>query len=550
MILLNWIDFDTRPLIWWLFGHLFLGIFSSWLILRNRPVSDFILVGVIFFISGFMRLPILLHNLPLNPDESQMLAQGLTLTFDPLLYRSVDPTTSGPINNYVLAFVHLLGFKLDFRLAHILSWLITASSVIFLYKALKQLQSVFIAQLAVIPTIAFITFAQNANYLHYYSEGIAILFLSFNVYLIARWTRKKDFPLLELIAFGISTALIVLCKIQALPLSFVLGVWSLFLLFFFQKQKAFLYGSVLAGSIIAVWGGWLWYMQANDVLDDFFFYYIKANAQLKMHFSDSTVRSPFYLLIRFPLIVFKRAFGLEYWFFPFVLLTGVFLLKITAKEAFLKTIKLNSYFWVMLSGYFFMVVATIIRTGSFYPHHFLHFILPCCLFIGLYLSQIKPIWRWAILSTQVIFIALCVKRLATGSYLNLYTTAVSDQRELSPVGQAILKYGKPGDYLVVWGWACQYYVETQMPQGVNENHSVRSAMKHPLQAAYYQRYIQDIKRTRPKVFVDAMTPKTLWMNDPKKYGHQNYPELAQFIADNYTFKEEIKGIKIYALKHN
>jgi hypothetical protein len=172
------------------------------------------------------------------------------------------------------------------------------------------------------------------------------------------------------------------------------------------------------------------------------------------------------------------------------------------------------------------------------------------LFIGLYLSQIKPIWRWAILSTQVIFIALCVKRLATGSYLNLYTTAVSDQRELSPVGQAILKYGKPGDYLVVWGWACQYYVETQMPQGVNENHSVRSAMKHPLQAAYYQRYIQDIKRTRPKVFVDAMTPKTLWMNDPKKYGHQNYPELAQFIADNYTFKEEIKGIKIYALKHN
>ncbi|MFN8343371.1 MAG: hypothetical protein U0X91_00090 [Spirosomataceae bacterium] len=548
MLLLNWIDFDTRPLLWWLFGYLFLGVFSSWLILRNRPVSDLLFIGVLFLISGLMRLPVLFHNLPLNPDESQMLAQGLTLTFDPLLYRSVDPTTSGPINNYVLAFFHGIGFKLDFRLAHVLSWLITLSAVTFLYKALKQLVSDYIAQLAVIPTLAFFTFAQNANYLHYYSEGMAILFLSFNVYLLARWTRRREFSALALMAFGISTGLVVLCKIQALPLSFVFGVWALFLLYSLQKQKAVLYGCIVAGSVLAVWGGWLWYMQANDVLNDFFFYYITANAQLKMHFSDSTVRPFFYLLVRFPLIIFKRAFGLEYWFFPFVLLTGVFLLNILKKEALLKTIKLNHYFWLMLAGYFLMVVAVIIRTGSFYPHHFLYFILPGCLFLGLYLNQLKPIWRWVILSTQLIFVAVCIKRLATGYYLNLYTTEVSDRQELSPVGKAILKYGKPGEFLVVWGWSCEYYVETQMPQGVNENHSVRSAMKHPLQAAYYQRYMRDIQRTRPKVFVDAMTPKTLWMNDPKLYGHQNYPELARFIAENYTFKEEIKGVKIYARK--
>ncbi len=550
MTLLNWINFDNNPHLWWLLGHVFLGVFSIWLVVRTRPISDLVFFFAIFFISGLMRLPIFLYNLPLNPDESQMLTQGLTLTVDPLLYRSVDPTTSGPINNYLLALFSILGFKLDFHLAHILSWFITNLSIFFFYKVLKELLLTTVAQLALIPTVAFVTFTQNANYVHYYSEAIAILLLSFNTYLIARWTQKKAFSVLELIAFGVATALVVLCKIQALPLAFVLGVWSLYLLFSLKRNKLLTYGGVLTFSVLTVWGGWLGYMKVNGVLDDFFLYYIKANAQLKMHFSDSSYRSPIYLLVRFPLILFKRGTELNYWFFPFVLLAIPFLLKNASKAAILKIIELNQYFWVMLSGYFMMVIAIIIRTGSFYPHHFLYFMLPCCLFLGLFLSRITPSWRWIILSTQLIFATVALKRLVAHSSINVYETTVSKQKELSAVGRSILKYAKPGEYLVVWGWACEYYVQTQMPQGVNENHSVRSAMKHPLQTDYYQRYVRDIKRTRPKVFVDAMTPKTLWMYDPKKYGHQNYPELAQFITENYTLKEEIEGIKIYALKQN
>ena len=112
----------------------------------------------------------------------------------------------------------------------------------------------------------------------------------------------------------------------------------------------------------------------------------------------------------------------------------------------------------------------------------------------------------------------------------------------------MLKYGKPGQYLVVWGWNCDYYIETQMPQGVNENHSVRSAMKHPLQATYLKRYLRDLKRTKPAVFADAVTSKTLWMYDAKKYGHQNYPALNQYITQNYVFKEMVDSVRIYARK--
>lgn len=548
MVFLNWIDFDNNPIVWWVLGHIFLLILSIWLIRARRPISDWIFWTSIVFISAFMRLPIFLYNLPLNPDESQMLAQGLTLTFDPLLYRSVDPTTIGPINNYLLALLGFLGFKLDFQLAHVLSWLLLFPTLFYGYKTLLILQNRLIAQLALLPTLAFISFIQEPNYIHYYSESIAIILLSLNVYLIARWSQRKNIFSLELVVFGIATALVILCKIQALPLAFVLGTWSLVQLLMFQKSQFFLKGIVLVFTISSIWGGWIVYLWQNGVLEDFFFYYIKANAQLKMHFSDASSRSYFYLLVRFPLIFLKLGEGIKYLFLPFGVLSVPFLLKNKRKTAFLKAIQMQSYFWAMLLSYLLMVIATLIRTGSFYPHHFTYFMLPFYLFTGLFLSQLNVSWRWVILSTQLVFLAIFIKRLITYSSINLYATTISKQEAISDVSRSILKYAQPGEYLVVWGWDCSYYVETQMPQGVNENHSVRSAMKHPLQMAYYERYLRDIKRTKPVVFVDAMTEKTLWMYDPEKYGHQNYPALAAYISQNYELKEVIEGIKIYARK--
>jgi len=550
MLFSSWLDFGSTPIVWWLIGHLFLGSLTIWLLIRKRPLAEAFFGGAFFIISGFMRLPVFLYNLPTNPDESQMLAQGLTLTVDPLLYRSVDPTTSGPINSYLLSFVHLLGFRLDFHVAHVLSWLLSIVAIYFLYQTLNYFFPKFITQLSVIPALVFFSFAQDENYVHYYSEGIAIILLSYCVYLIARWSNLKQFRVSELILFGLAEGLVVLCKIQALPLAFVLGVWSLILLVLLQRKKAILYGGILSLSVATVWGIWLGYMQANQLLNDFIFYYITANAQLKIHFSEGPSIGLFSLLLRSPKIIFSQSKELRYFFFPFFLLGGVFIIKHFSKTAFTKIIHANQYFWVMIAGYLLMVLAVIVRTGSFYPHHFLFFILPCTLLIGLFLQQLSfpGFYKWGILGTQLLFVGIGIKRILSHSSLNAYPTAYSRQNELSAVGKAILKYKKDSDYLVVWGWSCEYHVETQMPQGVNENHSVRTAMKHPLQPIYYQRYMKDLKRTHPKVFVDAITSKTLWMNDPKKYGHQNYPELALFIANNYTLKEEIDGVRVYVAR--
>lgn len=542
----NWIYFDTSPTMWWLLNHLALGAVSFGVIRRQKALPDWVFLLAIGAITGLMRLPVFLYNLPLNPDESQLLAQGLTLAYDPILYRSVDPTTSGPCNSFLLTFLYLLGFKLDFHLAHVLSWALTFASLVLIYQSLKRLQLRLYAQLALLPAVAFVSFVQDEDYLHYYSESLAIVFLSLNVYLMSCWQQQKKIRLFELTVFGISTALIVLCKIQALPLAFVLGVGSLFFIYTLHKQQFFVYASVLTLSVLGVWGAWLAHLWSYGVLEDFYLYYIKANALLKKNFVANSPKSPLTLFLTFPLIMYTHGKGLEYLLLPLLLLGLGFSYFLFSRKRAWEDLIIKHYFWVIIAAYVGMVIITVIRTGSFYPHHFTYFILACCLLTGLFLSYLPTHWRWLILLTQGIYFSHSLVETATKKGINKYPTFISEMKELSPVGRAILQYAKPGEYLVVWGWDCQYYVETQMPQGVNENHSVRSAMEHSLQGVYLERYVRDMIRTKPAIFVDAITPETLWMDDPIKYGHQNYPALAKEISTHYTLKATIKGVKIYA----
>ena len=124
------IQFSANPFIFQLVGHLLIAAFSLWILLRKRPLSDGVFIVILVALTAFMRLPAFLFNHELDPDESQMLTQGLTLSIDPVVYRSIDPTTGGPLTSYLLSGFAYLGFTLDFQFAHILSWVLTIAALI------------------------------------------------------------------------------------------------------------------------------------------------------------------------------------------------------------------------------------------------------------------------------------------------------------------------------------------------------------------------------------------------------------------------------------
>jgi hypothetical protein len=40
------------------------------------------------------------------------------------------------------------------------------------------------------------------------------------------------------------------------------------------------------------------------------------------------------------------------------------------------------------------------------------------------------------------------------------------------------------------------------------------------------------------------------MNDPATQRHENFPALADYIRENYTFKEEVNGVRIYVARNS
>ena len=115
----------------------------------------------------------------------------------------------------------------------------------------------------------------------------------------------------------------------------------------------------------------------------------------------------------------------------------------------------------------------------------------------------------------------------------------------SEVVKAIKKYAKPGEKLAVWGWRCDYYVQAQMPQGVAENHTIRSTFTHPMLNVYQQRYVKDFIRSFPPVFVDAVGSQNLWMTDRKTQGYEIIKPLGEFVAAHYQYVGMINDTRIY-----
>src|SRR5690606_21242797 len=118
-----------------------------------------------------------------------------------------------------------------------------------------------------------------------------------------------------------------------------------------------------------------------------------------------------------------------------------------------------------------------------------------------------------------------------------------DARELSesPVVKELKKYTTAGERMVVWGWQPRYYVEAQLPQGTAELNSERCIFEHPMREVYRERYMRDLKRNRPTVFIDAVGKNSVWVQDTLTQSYRSFPELATYIDQNYTMKSTYDG---------
>ncbi|GAB3500895.1 hypothetical protein GCM10027341_26890 [Spirosoma knui] len=544
--------FDTYPVIYWLITYgLCWGV--VWVSSRLR-ISSRLFIASALGLLFLLRLPSIVYNYEINPDESQIITQALTLRHDPVYFRAVDGTTGGPLDSYFLILPSLLGLPFDYITAHLTAFGLIAVCLYLLFRTATLWFGEEAARLALLPLVFVLGLTQAGDFLHYNSELVPLALLSASYYLYARLKSERPFSIWRITLIGLLLGMVPFGKLQAAPMAAVIGLFTLLTVFRATRlhtseklgRAAILIGSSLLFPAIFTGLTWL-----NKVYDDFVTFYLVGNLR---YASDTNQLQSILRLPEF----FRNGESFD-WFIKLSLLVwivgAVYALRHANGRS--KAERNRAGGWQRIGFCVTLLMATIFaitRTGSEYIHY-LFFLTGPLVFGAAYgwsqLPQSVLSGRWVgagILGAFLILFAVqVVVRHRQAIPLNRYPSEWQNGWAVqpSPVSKAIANYAQPGEKLVVWGWRCDYYVQTQMPQGVAENHTIRSGFKHPMQAIYQKRYVRDFVRSFPPVFVDAVGSRNLWMTDRKTQGHEIIKPLGKFIAAHYRYVGLVDDTRLY-----
>ncbi len=543
--------FDTFPVFYWLPCCL-LCFGLIWVALRSR-VSDNVILVLAFGTLLLLRLPTLSYNREINPDESQMITQGRTLALDPVYFRSVDGTTIGPLDSYALIIPSWIGLPYDYISARMLAFFLIILSLLFLFKAARKWFGQLPARLALLPLIFALGLTQNGDLLSYCSELVPLFLLSLGTWLFSKIDAQSRPSTLILFAIGLLLGMVPLAKIQGTPVAAVLG---LFIAISIVRQptewlsKAGRLISLGLGALIApvAFIGMAW---ANGLYNNFWLFYIEGN----LRYGGNT--DHWQNILNFPRHLARAdEFG---WLLLFTVILSVVAISQYATDQ--KRTSLPNIWKVRLSfiGLSFLAAFyAVTRTGTEFVHYFFFMVGPAFFLLALgWKILMKPrtdVLQWAPIVGSVLFLGLIVGK-GVLNYnrhipLNFFpnTEQIGFSTPQPPIVQQIRKYANEGEYLVVWGWRCDYYVSAEMPQGTAENHSERCVFESPMTSVYQERYLNNFLRTVPPVFVDAVGNESHWIVDRKTQGHEIIKPLSAFVKAHYQYMGLYNDARLYVRK--
>jgi len=426
--------------------------------------------------------------------------------------------------------------------AHAGSLILVLATIFFLFKALREIWGGSIAKAAILPTLLFFVFNQKSSFVHYSSEHLPMALLAVAAWLIAKCYRENRYEQTASFALGGLLAVLPFTKPQVIPIALFLAIASL--LIFIKKHSLrregvwFLGGGLLlltlTTGLMLYWG----------VLSDFFTFYIAANF---LYGSNTSWAAN---IMRLPLQATKTA-DISLYLLPL----GLLGLSSCTNKLFRSEPLTSKKILGFASAWFAITILAISRTGSGYAHHWLFAICPVTILFGYFFSQAAHHKQPAL-----IILFLCLLLFLTNLAGDIKEKRILNRFPYQPdkyldfdyseISKTILRYRQDKDSLVVWGWNCSYHVETQLPQGVAENHTIRSFIyPEPFRKKYRDRYISDINRNKPVFFVDAVGGRNnAWFNDKATQSYESFPELASYIQKNYNFAGNFDGGRLYIRK--
>ncbi|WP_438479523.1 ArnT family glycosyltransferase [Oleiharenicola lentus] len=536
-LLFDW--FDTHPSSYWIIVSgptLLLLLWAAWPLraeLSQRTgvrENRFWGACMLFAFLLAWRWPWLLSAHQYSPDESQHVAGILTLAEDPVFFRSVDASTSGPLNFYLpLPLVFLLG-KIDFFTVRLAGLLMVWGMLFFSYRAAVQLAGVMLARIGLMSAAFFFATTTDWEFLHYSTEHAPLLLWCVCLWALVHASLSAQ-PIPWLVCAGFAAGLSPWAKLQIGPLSaalIILGLWQIATGSSSRKTKQ-RQALILAGSTLIPTFAALLLLMPFKLAELAWQRYV-LQTFVYVEDAERTFETAW--------LLGKLAWG-SGWLPAFV--AGPLLVALLAAIFALGQRRSLSGQYLACGALVAVSVISIIFSGRAFQHYLL--------------LSVIPIMLWGITATKELWLQLAVSRSRPALLIGFWTLAITPLAILrlsqpvpsmfglfaeqwrnprTVVNDLIHSFSQPGDRLALWGYAPQVYAETGLAQGTRDSDTYWSITPSETRDIYRAVYLEDLKQNQPAIFVDSVGPGSIYYSNPERDGHQSFPELAAYIAANYT----------------
>lgn len=500
----------------------------------RRPDLGWIVVIFVLLAAG--RWPSIVVPRELNPDESQLIAGAHTLAEEPVLWRSVDCGTAGPLDVIALWPAGWTFGWIGYWPARLTALLLIAASLALTHQVLALLTGRAVARAATLGATAFEALTAAPDLLHYSTELLPQFLGALALYAaVRRWVTNGG-PLWCLLG-GVALGATPFAKLQIAPLAAVAGlVWLAFewhaARLGERRHLAYLAGGALiVPALVAIQlgmsGEWSTFLRS----------YLSSNF---IYTYDGATKGEV-----FRLLLWKARTDdslLHFWIPANIVACALLVFCPRTSNRALNRFTVGAAVACVIT------VACIFTTTRAILHYWQLWIVPGTCLLGALLARgaenERRTW-WSVVALGLLGVAGIMTGLRLWqpySYVgSLAPTAATPKTELSAL---VARYAQPGDRLAIWGWSGYVFVETGLIQGTREANIAR-CMAGKMYAYFRELYVLDLMTNKPALFLDSTGPCSLIFVDALSAHDKAFPGLGRWIEANYQLVDTYSGARLY-----
>jgi hypothetical protein len=500
--------------------------------LGSETVTRIWVLAILLFAAPLIaRLYILAISIPLNPDEAQWTVTARRALSDPILWRSIDMQTSGPLNALAISWPILFGRIPTIATSRLTGFVFESLCFLGMASILRREEIFSLGSAAILSAVVSTTFPADPNYMFYSSEIVSLTLIVGASALLA--FAPDTFSAGPRLAFcGFLASCLPFAKIQSAPFFVLLHSVCLMRLVLGVRLArvnatdilGYILASVLPALLLV---GPLFLVGEQDA-------FFKGYLGLASGYGGQRSMDLFRPALRFTLVMATLliTISLRYW-------------DREVREHSRPDLLVLSW------GLWPAVFLAIWLPGRTFLHYFLFALF--CLPLTVLLAQrsMPSLTARASLVRLLTFIAIPLLALTPsnpfreGGMRAAIRAARMDMAfapgnfELKPRPLLAWTGAVPGrDTMFVWGWEPEltaYALMSSADRAAEAEYLIRPNNERDY---FRSRLLKDLARSNPAIVIDAVRPGAFFSNypelaDPSKSALKSFPELDAMVKRDY-----------------